>query len=231
MKNWIINHLRAFTAIVVFGITFIIIGVVMIASYGSYKAYERNYYQNDLETRSVAAAAPTAIEINDNFASYNNDGSLQKSASKLKQNVTAWAEDLKVSKEVAVVSGSNRLDSYLPGLSSGGTVSVKLDLAQKAFVDIDFVVSSNYKKDNAIVTTEDLLSNVSFKVNGEVMDEVVDLESDGSEQNWHHVVMSNFALPEGQITIEITNVKNKAAYMPNIRNISIFAGEAIAFAE
>lgn len=227
--KWILNHLRAFVAIVAFGITFVIVGIVMLSSYVNYKNEEKAYYQRDLDVRSVAAAAPTSIDINDEFVTYNNDGSIKKSASSLKKNLTAWAEDLKVSKTTAVVQGETIVDSYLPALSSGGKVTLTLNLEEKAFVDIDFVISSNYKEDNKVVTTKKILSNVYFKVNDQQMDENVDLEYVEGESNWHHLVMSNFALPAGKIKIEISNMSKKEAYMPNIRNISFFSSQPISF--
>ena len=227
--KWILKHLRAFVAIIAFGITFVILGVVMLSSYVNYKNEEKAYYQRDLETRSAAAAAPTSIDINDNFAIYNSDGSLKKNASSYKKNLTAWAEDLKVSKTTKVVAGESIVDSYLPALSSGGKVTLTLVLEEKAFVDIDFVVSSNYKENNKVVTTKKLLSNVYFKVNDQQMDENIDLEYKEDAQNWHHVVMSNFALPAGKIKIEISNMTGKEAYMPNIRNIAFFSSQPISF--
>ena len=86
--KWILNHLKIVAAILVFGITFIIVGLVMLNSYNSYKDYEKKYYANDLEVRSALAAAPKMVEVNDEFktkykytinanaADYNTDGTI-----------------------------------------------------------------------------------------------------------------------------------------------------------
>ena len=67
--KWILNHLKIVLAILTFGITAIIVTVVMVSSYTSYKNYEKTYYKNDLEMRSLNPAAPKVVEINDNFKS------------------------------------------------------------------------------------------------------------------------------------------------------------------
>ena len=86
--KWILNHLKIVAAILVFGITFIIVGVVMLVSYNSYKDYEKKYYANDLEVRSALAAAPKMVAVNDTYkgkyqytysalaADYNNEGTI-----------------------------------------------------------------------------------------------------------------------------------------------------------
>ena len=38
--KWILNHLRAFVAIVAFGITFVIVGIVMLSSYVNFLLFK-----------------------------------------------------------------------------------------------------------------------------------------------------------------------------------------------
>ena len=231
MIKWILNHLKTVVAVLAFTITIVIVGSVMLSSYISYKNYEKDYYQKDLNTRAAASAAPTSIDVNDDFVIYNEDGSVKKTLSTLKNNVTAWAKKLTSSDtSKKVVQGKTVVDSYLPALSSGGKVTVTFTLAQKAFVDIDFVVCSNYVEEDKVVTTKKLLSNVNFKVNTQPMDENIDLEVVDNHKQWHHIVMSNFALPKGKINIEISNMAGKEAYMPDIRNISVFSSAAVTLA-
>ena len=87
--KWILNHLKIVAAILVFGITAVIIAGVMLGSYASYKDYEKKYYANDLEIRSALAAAPKMVAVNDQFkskyqytfnadaADYNTDGTIK----------------------------------------------------------------------------------------------------------------------------------------------------------
>lgn len=175
MKNWILDHLRLFTAIVVFGVTVIVVGIVMITSYTSYKNYEKTYYQNDLDMRSLAAAAPKNVEINDNFKS-----------------------------------------KYNIKLVSEGT-EAKVNLEAKSFADIDVVFKSE--------ATDNLLGNMTIKVNNSLIEED-DIAVDN--EDWHHLVMSNFALPEGELTVVIESVKNKT--MPEIQSITFYTSAAASLA-
>ena len=68
-ENWFLRHMRLTAAIAIFGVTFIVIGCVMLSSYTSYKNYEKTYYANDLAVRSASAAAPKVVEINNNYKS------------------------------------------------------------------------------------------------------------------------------------------------------------------
>lgn len=228
MKKWILNHLKLIVALLAFTITLVTLGTIMLSSYISYKNYEKDYYQKDLNARAAAAAAPTSIDVIDDYVTYNDNGSVKKSSSTFKNNVTAWANKLTPSKTTKVVEGKTVVDSYLPALSSGGKVTVTFKLAKKAFVDIDFVVSSNYQEEDKYVTTAKLLNNVNFKVNTQLMDENIDLENKiGTAKEWHHIVMSNFALPAGKINIEISSIAGKEAFMPDIRNITVFASAGV----
>ena len=216
--KWIIKHLKLLLAILTFGVTAVIIGVVMLTSYTSYQKYEKEFYKNDLEVRSMVAAAPRYIEIDDKYKS------------SYKEQLVVYAEDLNKSKDVKPV-GDKKEEAYLPGLVEGGTINITINLAETSFVDINFLLNSTYKTGTGTKTkygSEDLLGNVNFKVNGNLMEEDVDLLNDGQGQNWHHLVMSGFAIPKGQITIEIASIKNKTAFMPDIKNIVVSANAALA---
>ena len=185
--KWILNHLKIFAAIIVFGLTAIIIGVVMLTSYTSYKNYEKTYYANDLEVRSVSPAAPKTVEINDNYKS------------QYKKSLKAEAAEY----------------------TTDGAIVLNLELADKAFADIDFYI--NYG------ATENLLENMNIKVNDSLIeDDSIKLEVEGEGKEWHHLVMSNFALPQGELKVQIEGVKNKE--MPEIGTIAIFATAAVSFA-
>lgn len=67
--NWVLNHLKTVLAIVTFTTTIVVIGVVMLDSYNSYKAYEAEYYESDLVTRSEFPPAPKGIFLDNGFSS------------------------------------------------------------------------------------------------------------------------------------------------------------------
>jgi len=185
--KWILKHLKAFTAIVVFGITAVVIGVVMITSYTSYKNYENTYYANDLEVRSATAAAPKTIEVNDSYKS------------RYKNTFTAEASDY----------------------TSEGTINLGLYLDAKSFADIEVVVSTTY--------TNNLLANMNIKVNDSLVedDTIVFGKQVEAEQpvEEHHLVMSNFALPEGDFAISISDLKDT-----EIKTIKVFTSAKVKLA-
>ena len=67
--TWILNHLGIILGVVVFAVTFAVIGSVMLNSKKSYEAYEKQFIETDLEIRSLSGAQPTSIEFIDDFKS------------------------------------------------------------------------------------------------------------------------------------------------------------------
>ena len=182
--KWVFRHFRGLLAILMFGVTAIVVGVVMLSSYTSYKAYEKQYYANDLEVRSATAAAPKTIEINDKYKS------------QYKKTVKAEASEY----------------------TTDGKFAVDLELADKSFADID--IYFNYG------STDNLLENMNIKVNDSLVEEDgIKLEEAGE----YHLVMENFALPEGDLTVLIEGVKNKT--MPEIQKVTVFANANLSLRE
>ena len=187
--KWILNHLKIVAAILVFGITFIIIGVVMLTSYNSYKDYENKYYANDLEVRSALAAAPKMVAVNDEYKA------------KYKYTYNANAADY----------------------NTDGTISLALYLDAKSFADIELVVNASY--------TNNLLANMSIKVNDSLVEDdtvefgVKPAEGEEAQAEEHHIVLSNFALPEGDFKIEISKLKNA-----EISEINVYTSAKVALA-
>lgn len=188
--KWILNHLKIVAAILVFGITAVVIGAVMLGSYNAYKDYERTYYENDLEVRSALAAAPKMVAVNDTYQA------------KYKYTFNANASDY----------------------NTDGTISLALYLNTKSFADIELVVNGKY--------TTNLLANMSIKVNDSLVeDDSVEFgtkpeEGEEAEVEEHHVVLSNFALPEGDFKVEISKLKNA-----EIGNINVYTSAKVALAE
>ena len=215
--TWILNHLGIILGVIVFAVTFAVIGSVMLNSKKSYEAYEKEFNRTDLEVRSVAAAQPKLIELNDEFKSeYKNE--LKLEADEL--NVTTTQE-------------SYLSDDYIDLTEKGGSINVKLSLEEKSFVDIDFEIATEYVKeasgdDDEVTGIQDLLSNVQFIVNGETMEEEgINLDNDG----WHHLLMVSFALPEGDVTVEMKSMSSKNALMPQLKSITFFSSAVLEVAE
>ena len=214
---WILNHAVLVLAILTFGITFIVIGCVILSSRLSYNAYEQRYNEIDLEVRSQSPAQPKYIEIDNSFKSSR------------KKKLQFGADEL----TVTTTQDNYLIDNYIDLTEKGGSISIKLDLEEKSFVDIDFEIATEYYKaasnedeedENSI---KDLLSNVQFIVNGETMEEVVDLPNDG----WQHLVMMGFALPQGEVSVEIKSLSNKQALMPQLKQMTFFSNQALSVVE
>ena len=221
--NWLLNHLVLVLGVLTLVITLSVVGGVMLNSYSSYKTYERKFNEADLEIRSISPAQPNLIEFSDNY----------KSAYKNK--LVLNAEDL----NVETSSEDYLKDDYIDLTEAGGTVSANLSLEVKSFVDIDFVISSEYQtivvEDDEEISefgVKDLLNNVTFIVNNETMEEdEIDLINEGNGPEFHHLIMAGFALPEGDVTIEIKSNSGKNALMPQIQAINLFSSAVLYIAE
>lgn len=212
--TWFLNNLKWIFVVVVLAVTGAVISNNMISSYNSYKAYESAYDQNDLEIRSNAAAAPKYIEINDDFKTkYNNEFVLSP-------------EDLVVSTSAE----EYMVDDYIDLTSKGGSINLTLTLEEKSFVDIKFEVASvmeTVENEETVYGVKDLLNNVSFSINGEKMDDEVDLPNESGDVEFHNLIMAGFALPAGDVAITIKNNSGKNAYMPLLRGITLFSSQPL----
>lgn len=215
--TWCLNHLGLLLGIVVFAVTFAVIGVTMLNSHNAYIAYEKQFNQTDLEVRSVSAAQPKLIEMNDAFKS------------EYKNKLSFNADELTVSTtQEEYLNGD-----YIDLTEKGGSISVKLSLEEKSFVDIDFEIATEYVKaasgdEDEEFGIKDLLSNVQFIVNGETMEE----EGVGLvEEGWHHLVMVSFALPEGEVSVEMKSTSGKTALMPQLKTMTFFSSAVLSIIE
>ena len=214
--TWILNHLGIILGVIVFVITFAVIGSVMLNSKKAYDAYEKQFNQTDLEVRSVSAAQPKLIEINDAFKS------------EYKNKLELGIDEL----NVQTTQDEYDMGGYIDLTEKGGSISVKLELQEKSFVDIDFEIATEYVKeasgdDEEVPGIQDLLSNVQFIVNGETMEEEgIMLDND----SWHHLLMISFALPEGDVTVEMKSTSGKNALMPQLKGISFYSSAVLSLA-
>ena len=217
LGTWLLNHLGIILGIVTFAVTFAVIGVVMLNSHNSYLAYEKQFNETDLEIRSLSGAQPKLIEMNDNFKS------------EYKNTLVLAADELKVttSQEQYIV------DDYIDLTTSGGKIETKLCLEEKSFVDIDFEIATEYKIEATEETEEqfgikDLISNVQFVINGETMEEE---DINLVEEGFHHLVMVSFALPAGDVTVQMQSNSGKNALMPQLRGITFYSSQVLSLPE
>lgn len=202
--TWVLNHSKAALAILTFGVTLIVIGAVMLGSYSSYKAYERRYNANDLAVRSAAAASAKRVEVNDSYKT------------KLKNKLVVDAIDLVEESEHEYVASGNV------------TLDLTIELEQTSFVDIDLYVRSAYTVSDETQPLNNIFSNITFSVNGTVMDEEIDLEGDDA---FHHIIFGNFALPEGDVKIQLASKSGKANLMPDVMSIGFYSNAKASLAE
>ena len=223
--TWILNHLKIIISAIAVTVVVIVSGLVILNSYNAYKKADEKYNENDLLVRSGVEAAPKKIAIIDDFVSYKNDGSVKKTKSNLKNNLTAFADELEV--EGGEVAGEGKLEAYVT--NDATSVGVSLTVDATTFVDIDFVISSAYESATTY-NIEDILGSVNFKVNNNTIEGgTITLRNDSDgEIEFHHLVMTGFAIPQGDLVISVNAINGKQAFMPNVRNISVFANAAIA---
>ena len=232
VSTWILNHLVIVLAVLVFVPTIIISACIIVKSYNVYQAYEAVYNENDLEVRSLFDAQPTNIVIQDKFVSYKADGTVRSSKSSYKNNLTAYPEDFTVTTEQTEYVTE---DGFLDLSEKGGKVVLKFTLPERSFMDIVFNVSSQntYIEDGKEkYGVKDLLGSVNFVINGQTMEEEVTLTNKSADSpEWHNLVMRGFALPEGNVTVEIKSLTNKVALMPQIRSITFFTSAVLSYAQ
>ena len=224
IATWCLNHLGLLLGIVVFLVTFGIIGGVMLNSHNAYLDYEKKFNEADLELRSNSPAQAQFIEFQDDYKS------------EYKNKLELFADEL----NVTTTQEEYMVEDYIDLTEKGGSVLIKLSLEERSFVDIDFVISSEYKTEVAGEEGEDpieeygvkdLLNNVIFIVNGENMEEDdVDLLNNGNGVEFHHLIMGGFALPEGDVTVEIKSNSGKNALMPQIQKVSFFSSFVLTVA-
>ena len=215
--NWILNHFVLVGGLLTLVIILGVIGGMMLNSHLSYQAYEKRYDAMDLDVRSAAPAAPGYIEFDNQFKS------------RYPNSLTLTAQELTVttSQEEYIVN------DYIDLTTSGGKISVKLSLEEKSFVDIDFEVATEYitpaasEEDEDEFGIKDLISNVKFTINGENMEEKgVDLVNKG----FNHLIMARFALPAGDVTVEMESLSGKAALMPQLKGIAFYSTQQLSIA-
>ena len=215
--NWILNHFVLVGGLLTLVIILGVIGGMMLNSHLSYQEYEKRYDAMDLDVRSAAPAAPGYIEFDNQFKS------------RYPNSLTLTAQELTVttSQEEYIVN------DYIDLTTSGGKISVKLSLEEKSFVDIDFEVATEYitpaasEEDEDEFGIKDLISNVKFTINGESMEEKgVDLVNEG----FNHLIMARFALPAGDVTVEMESLSGKAALMPQLKGIAFYSTQQLSIA-
>lgn len=230
--NWIINHMVLIVGILVFGIVIGVGGGIVLKTKTDYTAYEAKYDENDLEVRSMYDAQPKNIEIIDNFVTYDKNDNIKSNKSGRKNSLNVAPEEFKVTTSQSSYIND---EGYLDLTTSGGKVELNFELEEKSFVDICFRISSQNtytENEEEKYGVKDLLSNVSFIINGQTMEDNVDLANSSNDSpEWHNLVMTGFALPAGDVKVTVQSISGKNAMMPNIKCISFFSSQPLTAAE
>ena len=177
-------------------------------------------------------AQPKRIEIADKYATFNDDGSVKsnKSGYKNAQNVNPEQFSVTTDQESYITEGG-----YVDLTSKGGRINLKFTLEEKSFVDIAFVISTQNKyveSGEDKYGVKDLLSNVNFMVNNQIMEEEINLvNANGEAPEWHILTMVGFALPAGDVNISIQSINSKNALMPQVKNIAFFSSQPLTLVQ
>ena len=51
------------------------------------------------------------------------------------------------------------------------------------------------------------------------------------EEGWHHLVMVSFALPEGEVSVEMKSTSGKTVLMPQLKTMTFFSSAVLSVAE
>ena len=223
--TWILNHLKLVVAVTTAVVTLIVVGCVMLASNAAYKANVKKYDENDLRVRSALEASPRTMRINDDFAKYNEKG-VTSTKSTTKNKFTAFADELIIDTNCSL-DGEGKLDTCVVTGSSGGEVALNLTVDKTTFVDIDFVIATTYFDELKKDETSDILDKVSITVNNATVEGSVRYVKT-IESNYHHLVMTGFAIPAGDLNIKFKTTSATGDAVTGIRNISVFADATIA---
>lgn len=243
--NWIKNHIAACVAIVAVTVAVIVGGSLVLSSYTSYLEYEEQYYKDNLNAKVSTFPAPTDILIDDDFAVYNKDGSVQLTKSTYGKSFTLFANDVTYKSEddqtdKLMSDGEGVLDKYLGGMNEdGGLITIDFSLSRHAFLDFDIILASSMQgeEETEIVETKDLFNYIVLKINDvKLSSPEIHLGVDKLGINWHHLVFESVALKKGnnQITIESEGTNpnhNTYKVMPLFRNITFYSDATISAAQ
>ena len=68
---------------------------------------------------------------------------------------------------------------------------------------------------------------MQFVINGETMEE----EGIDLEEGFHHLLMVSFALPAGEVNVQMQSMSGKNALMPFLKGITFFSSQVLSVAE
>lgn len=216
--DWVKNHIVASVAIVVFPVTLLICGGVMLKSKLDYDDYEVEYEITTLNTKANSPVNPSEVIVDETFTS------------KHQNKLDVKAENFKLpeeKKDSALKELTGEYTSYVTALTDAKyEVGFDVNFSENSYCDLTITFSTGYVKEGAITTTENLLDFVAIKINGyEIAGEVkLEAPEEGEELNWTTVAIKGIALPKGTNTVVVTPLADtEKGYMPNIRNAVIYS--------
>mgnify|MGYP003311805672 CR=1 FL=1 len=227
--NWVKKHIVASVAIVVFPITLIICGGVMIKSKVDYDNYVVEYEKNVLITKVSNPISPSEVGLVENFTS--------KRAKKF----VADAEKFVLPEGRTDAIKNDGDTKYIGGLTDVKCeITLNVNFEENSYCDITLdLATGNTSTANVggvnqeiYVSTDDLLAVVSIKVNGEDIagDVKLDVNEDATSIRWYTLAIKGIALPKGDNVISISQLSEaEKNYMPNIANAVVYADANVTF--
>ena len=219
--NWVKNHVRATTAIVVFPVALVICGVYMLNSKSNYDKYVTEYNENILNTKANSPVNPLDVFVNENYNS--------KYANKFEATASNFV--LPEGKETALVEENGI--SYISGLNDNKyEVKLSFTLDATAYCDMSLTLATNYIKNNTLMSTDDLMAVVSIKINdGDIAGDIkLDVPEEGNDILWTTMVIKGIALPKGNNVLSISPLSAaESAYMPKIKGSVVYTDTNVAF--
>ena len=232
--KWFEKHL---TLAVVLGIgvpCLLASGIVMIVDRASYAAYEKQYDQEAEEIRAAFPALPKEVVLDNDYISYNADGSdIASTKSAYKKSFLYYARDAVVaplSQDVAQKyekTDDTMLGEYITGLDRrGGAITFTFRAPTHGDCDIAIAMQTNWVDENGDYhELENITDFINIQSNGlDVKTSEIPLSvSDG----FQHLVLKDAHLIKGENTLTFTTNayntfgnKDSILYiMPNIRNV------------
>lgn len=223
--DWVKKHIVASVAIVVFPITLIVCGGVMIKSKVDYDNYVVEYDKNVLITKVSNPISPTEVSLVENFTS--------KRANKFVADAEKFI--LPEGKTDAIKNDGDI--KYIGGLTDAKCeVTLKANFAENSYCDITLNLATGNtttaNSETIYASTDDLLAVVSIKVNGEDIagDIKLDVDEDAKNIRWYTLAIKGIALPKGENVISISQLSEaEKNYMPNISSAAVYADANVTF--
>ena len=234
--NWVKSHLNLAVVLGVGVPCLLAAGIVVAVDRASYAAYEAEYEKQAEELRATFPALPKGAVIDNDFLTYNADGSdVSSSKSSYTKSFLYYARDAVVaplSEQVAqeyVKTDDSMLGEYITGLDRrGGAITFTFRTPSHGYADIAIAMKTNWVDTDGVYHE---LSNITDYIN--IQTNGLDVKTENLKltvsDDFQHLVLKDAFLLKGENTLTFaTNAyntfgnKDSILYiMPNIRNVAL----------